>query len=111
MDRTRPDVQPVRRDGGHSRTGEGESARIREPGEPGSAWGSKPQGPAVQTFRVTVNNFMATGGDGFAVLVGGTNALGGAQDIDALLAYFAQFKAPNAPYDLAAVPNRITQIP
>jgi 5'-nucleotidase len=64
-----------------------------------------------QTFRVTVNNFMATGGDGFAVLTGGTNALGGAQDIDALLAYFVNFKAPNAPYDPAAVPNRITRLP
>ena len=65
----------------------------------------------AQTFRVTVNNFMATGGDGFTVLVGGTSSLGGAQDIDALLAYFADFKAPNAPYNPAAVPNRITQVP
>ena len=41
------------------------------------------QNPA-KTYRVTVNNFMATGGDGFRVLLGGTNSLGGAQDIDAL---------------------------
>jgi len=64
-----------------------------------------------ETFRVTVNNFMATGGDGFAVFVGGTNALGGAQDIDALIAYLANFKAPSPPYDPASVPNRITQLP
>jgi len=65
----------------------------------------------TQTYRVTVNNFMATGGDGFGVLVGGTNALGGAQDIDALIAYLAAFKAPNAPYDPATFPNRITLLP
>ena len=65
----------------------------------------------TSTHRVTVNNFMATGGDGFAVLVGGTDALGGAQDIDALIAYLASFKAPNAPYDPAGVVNRITQLP
>ena len=64
-----------------------------------------------QTFRVTVNNFMATGGDGFTVLVGGTNSLGGAQDIDALLAYFVNFKAPNPPYNPAGVPDRITRLP
>jgi 2',3'-cyclic-nucleotide 2'-phosphodiesterase (5'-nucleotidase family) len=66
------------------------------------------------TYRVTVNNFIATGGDGFTVLKQGTTLLGGAQDIDALVAYFADFKAPNPPYD----PNaptlnkpRITRLP
>jgi len=54
---------------------------------------------AVGPFRVTVNNFMATGGDGFSTFVGGLNPLGGAQDIDALIAYLASFKAPAAPYD------------
>ena len=38
---------------------------------------------------MTVNNFMADGGDGYTTLVKGTNRLGGAQDIDALTAYFA----------------------
>jgi len=53
-----------------------------------------------KTYRVTVNNFMATGGDGFGVLLGGTSVLGGAQDIDALTAYLSGgYKAPNAPYD------------
>jgi 5'-nucleotidase len=55
----------------------------------------------TKTYRVTVNNFMATGGDGFATLVGGTSQLGGAQDIDALVAYLAAFKAPAAPYNPA----------
>jgi 5'-nucleotidase len=52
-----------------------------------------------KTYRVTVNNFMATGGDGFTTLIGGLNSLGGAQDIDALVAYFADYKAPAATYD------------
>lgn len=57
----------------------------------------------LKTFRVTVNNFMSTGGDGFTTFLGGTNLLGGAQDIDALVAYLAGFKAPNPAYDPAAV--------
>jgi 5'-nucleotidase len=53
-------------------------------------------------YRITVNNFIATGGDGFTVLLGSTNQLGGAQDIDALVAFMqAKYKAPNAPYDPA----------
>lgn len=43
----------------------------------------------TDTFRVTMNNFLATGGDGFTVFNEGTSSLGGAQDIDALTAYFA----------------------
>jgi 5'-nucleotidase len=41
------------------------------------------------SFRVTMNSFLAAGGDGFTVFNEGTSALGGAQDIDALTAYFA----------------------
>jgi 5'-nucleotidase len=41
------------------------------------------------SFRVTMNNFLATGGDGFGVFNEGTDSLGGAQDIDALVDYFA----------------------
>jgi 5'-nucleotidase len=63
------------------------------------------------TYRVTINNFLSTGGDGFSVLTTGTNLLGGAQDIDALIAYLANYKAPNAPYDPSAVPARITKLP
>jgi 5'-nucleotidase len=40
------------------------------------------------TFRVTMNSFLATGGDGFAVFNQGTDPLGGAVDIDALADYF-----------------------
>lgn len=71
------------------------------------------QNPA-KTYRVTVNNFIATGGDGFAVLLGGTGLLGGAQDIDALTAYLAGYRAPFAAYDptqaALAIP-RITRLP
>ena len=56
------------------------------------------QHPA-KTYRVTVNNFMATGGDGFGVFVGGTGVQGGAQDIDALVAYLTGYKAPAPAYD------------
>jgi len=66
----------------------------------------------TKTYRVTVNNFMATGGDGFATLVGGTNQLGGAQDIDALIAYLATYMSQNVPYnptDAALAKPRITR--
>ena len=54
----------------------------------------------TKTYRITVNNFMATGGDGFTVLLGGANVQGGAQDIDALVAYLASgYRAPDAPYN------------
>jgi 5'-nucleotidase len=57
----------------------------------------------TKTYRVTVNNFMATGGDGFTTFIAGLNQQGGAQDIDALVAYLAAFKAPAAPYDPASL--------
>ena len=43
----------------------------------------------AKTYRVTVNNFMATGGDGYSTFLKGTNLLGGAQDIDSFVAYMA----------------------
>ena len=58
----------------------------------------------AKTYRVTVNNFMATGGDGFTTFLKGQNLLGGAQDIDALTAYLSQYKAPRAPYALGSQP-------
>ncbi len=39
------------------------------------------------SLRVTMNSFLAAGGDGFTVFNEGTNPLGGAQDIDAFAAY------------------------
>ena len=69
----------------------------------------------TKTYRVTVNNFIATGGDNFSVLTDGADSLGGAQDIDALVAYLAAFRAPNAAYDRTnpAVygPVRVAQLP
>ena len=61
------------------------------------------QNPA-KSYRVTVNNFMADGGDGYSTLVKGTNRIGGAQDIDALTAFLANYKAPKAAYALGANP-------
>jgi len=57
----------------------------------------------LKTYRVTINNFLSTGGDGFSTFLSGTNLLGGAQDIDALVAYLANFKAPNPPYNSVAM--------
>jgi 5'-nucleotidase len=54
-----------------------------------------------KTYRVTVNNFMATGGDGFTTFLGGTSVQGGAQDIDALIAYLSGYKNQNLPYNPA----------
>jgi len=59
----------------------------------------------TKTYRVTVNSFMATGGDGYSTFLNGTNLLGSAQDIDALVAYFARFKAPAAPYAPGTEPD------
>ena len=57
----------------------------------------------AQTYRVTVNNFLADGGDGFAVLREGTDRLGGAIDLDALEAYFtAHSPVPPGPRDRIA---------
>jgi 5'-nucleotidase len=50
----------------------------------------------TQSYRVTVNSFLADGGDGFTVLREGTDRLGGAIDLDALEAYFAAH-SPVAP--------------
>ncbi len=49
------------------------------------------------TYRVTVNSFLADGGDGFTVLTQGNNRLGGSQDIDALIAFLTASTTPVAP--------------
>jgi 5'-nucleotidase len=62
----------------------------------------------ADSFRVTLNNFLSTGGDGFSVFNEGTNALGGAQDIDALVAAFGAAE----PAGVAVPPlTRIVPIP
>lgn len=58
------------------------------------------------TYRVTMNSFLATGGDNFTVFNQGTDALGGDQDVDALEAYI---KA-NSPLTPPAT-DRITVAP
>jgi 5'-nucleotidase len=40
------------------------------------------------SYRVQMNSFLATGGDGFSVFNEGTDQLGGAVDLDALVDYF-----------------------
>ena len=58
------------------------------------------------TYRVTVNSFLADGGDHFLALREGTERLGGAQDLDAFEAYF-RTHAPVAP----GPQNRVTVVP
>jgi len=64
----------------------------------------------ARIYRVTVNSYLASGGDRFTVLAQGTHVIGGAQDIDALGAYLAQYLAPQAPYEPVAA-ARITRQP
>ncbi|MEV0805687.1 bifunctional metallophosphatase/5'-nucleotidase [Micromonospora sp. NPDC050200] len=49
------------------------------------------------TYRVTVNNFLAGGGDGFSVLKGGTNQVTGMIDLDAFVAYLTASSPVSAP--------------
>jgi 5'-nucleotidase len=56
-------------------------------------------------YRVTVNSFLAAGGDLFTVLVDGTDRLGGEIDLDALVTYFGA-NSPVAP----GPQNRITRL-
>lgn len=58
------------------------------------------------TYRVTVNNFLAGGGDGFTSLLEGTDLLTGMIDLDAFEAYLtANSPVPPGPQ------NRITIVP
>lgn len=58
----------------------------------------------ARSYRVTINNYLALGGDGFAVFKDGTNAQYGVYDVDALYSYFEDH-SPLA----AAPPTRITR--
>lgn len=61
---------------------------------------------AGNSYRVTVNSFLAEGGDSFPILTEGTNRLGGEVDTDALERYIAtNSPVPPGPQ------NRITQVP
>ncbi len=57
-------------------------------------------------YRVTVNSFLADGGDQFSVLVDGTDRLGGEIDLDALVTYFGD-NSPVPP----GPQTRITAVP
>ena len=63
---------------------------------------------AGTNYRVTMNSFLADGGDGFTVFRSGTDQLGRALDLDAVEQYFTGLGSPPA---TVAVPtaNRITQ--
>lgn len=58
------------------------------------------------TYSVTVNNFLATGGDGFSVLTGGTDQVGGEIDLDALITFLQAAPQPVA----APALGRITRL-
>lgn len=47
-----------------------------------------------QTYTVTVNSFLSTGGDGFTVLKEGKNLINGLVDLDALVEYIKGFHEP-----------------
>ena len=64
-----------------------------------------PIDPAA-SYRVTLNNFLATGGDNFSTFTQCTDPLGGEIDLDALVRYFEE-NSPVAP----GPQNRIVQIP
>ncbi len=68
------------------------------------AIGGMPVNP-TSSYRVTVNSFLADGGDAFAVLAQGTQRLGGAVDTDAFEAYLLSQPAGVAP----GPQNRITR--
>ncbi|GAB2883019.1 bifunctional metallophosphatase/5'-nucleotidase [Uliginosibacterium flavum] len=59
----------------------------------------------MSNYRVTVNSFLADGGDGFVVLKDGSSRLGGAVDTDAFEAYLQANPSGVAPGPM----NRITK--
>jgi 5'-nucleotidase len=64
----------------------------------------------AQNYRVTVNSFLAPGGDGFTLLKEGTNPVGGAVDVDAMEAYLTARSTLAAPLPAPAL-DRITRLP
>jgi 5'-nucleotidase len=51
-------------------------------------------------YRITVDSYLATGGDNFSTLLQGADSLSGPLDIDAVVSYFeATYKAPHPPLD------------
>ena len=66
------------------------------------ALNGKPIDPAT-SYRVTVNNYLSVGGDGFSLLKEGSAPLVGVYDIDALYGYFRS----NSPISPATAPRII----
>jgi 2',3'-cyclic-nucleotide 2'-phosphodiesterase (5'-nucleotidase family) len=58
------------------------------------------------SYRVTVNSFLADGGDGFLELKNGTSRLGGGVDLDAFIAYLGAHSPVTGP-----TPDRVTKLP
>jgi hypothetical protein len=58
------------------------------------------------SFAVTVNNFMAAGGDNFTVLIQGQNQIDRPIDLDALIAYIQSLPQPFS----AAIEGRIVRL-
>lgn len=61
---------------------------------------------ATTSYRVTVNSFMASGGDNFLVLPSGTNRVVGPVDLDALVNYIGSLAQPFT----AQIEGRITRV-
>jgi 5'-nucleotidase len=61
---------------------------------------------ATTVYRVTVNSFMASGGDGFVVLPTGTNRVVGPVDLDALVNHIGSLAQPFN----ATIEGRITRL-
>lgn len=53
----------------------------------------------AKSYRVTVNSFLAAGGDGFAMLKEGTARVTGVPDLEALTAYLGKVSSAAAPLD------------
>ncbi len=66
-------------------------------GKIGRIWIDGIEVAPATSYRVTMNSFLASGGDGFTVFNQGTDPLGGAQDIDALVAVFAAAEPAGIP--------------
>jgi 5'-nucleotidase len=56
---------------------------------------SVPIDPAAN-YRVTVNNFLSSGGDGFSAFSAGTDAIDGGLDLDAMEAWLEKGQAAPA---------------
>lgn len=78
------------------------------PGEP-HARGIRLDGEPIvddRPYRVTVNSFLAEGGDGFVTLLQGTDRVGGGADVEAMLGYL---KPPAVRTPIAE--PRVTRLP